>query len=427
LIGKREGMARAMIAFFYAISIRHRKPILIYNSGYNWDDALVELYHGGMSPVCRLTDDDMDRSSPAIRNYSAEAYTVCTSDSGMQEFGQILGIDVSSMFFDRASRIIGNSFGESIHAYTIGRVMIRAKKIRCLLISVRERSLGHAIVQAAHDERIPVVSWQHGGAGYCYHPIMPFIEFIGSDWHFVFGEGVAESYRETVERLGMKNSPVFVGMGSGSLDAFHRTMQKTSLKPEAKPVVYITTAYLQNWYTIPHPHDPSDCDEHLWQVQRQILDLAQQYPQKQFIIKFPASQRNFEPVLSYIRNNGINNIRVVIAEKTVQELTGMADFVIMDSISTAILQVLTSDLPVFAYSGLSENDPCVITQLKKRAYTSDDPKEFIVYLEEYLQTRQVSGYPADIKNQDFLKLFGTDICRHNSAEMAVKKLREIIH
>jgi hypothetical protein len=427
LIGKRDGAVRAAAAFFYSLASRHRKPVLIYNSGYNWDDALAELYRAGLSPVYRVTDEDLDRAPPAILDYAEEARTICSSHPAMREFGAILGIDVSSLFFERASRIIGNSYGESIHAYHIARAMIHRKKIRCLLHSVRERPFGHAIVQAARDEGIPVVSWQHGGAGYCYHPVMPFIEFIGSDWHFVFGEGVAESYKTTVERLGLKTSPVFVDVGSSSLDAFHRTAKKSPVKPTDRPVVYITTAYLQNWYTIPHPHDPSDCDEHLWQVQRQILDLAKIHPEKQFIMKFHSSQRNFEPVLSYIRNKGINNIKIIIAEKTVQELTGIADFVILDAISTAVLQVLTSDVPVFVYSGLSENDPGVIAQLKKRACTSDHPGEFTAYLEEYLQTRQVSGCPAEITNHDFLKLYGTDIHRHNSAEMAAKKLREIIH
>ena len=427
LIGKREGAVRAATAFFSSLTRRHRRPVLIYNSGYNWDDALVELYGAGLSPVYRVRDEDLDRTPPAIPDYSGEARRVCSSHPAMGEFRAILGIDVSSLFFGRASRIIGDSFGESIHAYRSARAMIRRRTIRCLLHSVRERPSGHAIIQAAHDEGIPAVSWQHGGAGYCYHPIMPFIEFIGSDRHFVFGEGVAESYRTTVEKLGLKTSPVFVDTGSASLDAFHRSVKRSPARPAGGPVVYITTAYLQNWYTIPHPHDPSDCDEHLWQVQRRILDLAKIHPDKRFVIKFHSSQRNFEPVLSYIRDNGIDNIEIIIAEKTVQELTGMADFVILDAISTAVLQVLTSDVPVFVYSALSENDPGVIAELKKRAYTSGHPEEFIAYLEEYLQTRQVPGYPADVTNHDFLKLYGTDIHRLDSAETAAKKLREIIH
>jgi phosphatidate phosphatase APP1 len=66
-------------------------------------------------------------------------------------------------------------------------------------------------------------------------------------------------------------------------------------------------------------------------------------------------------------------------------------------------------------------------QLKKRAYVSNNPREFIDYIEEYIKTRNVSEYPVDLTNNSFMVQYGTDIHTHNSAEKAVKKLIEIIH
>ena len=427
LIGKREGFVLAAAALYYYITCWHRKPVLIYNSGYNWDDTLFELYRAGVCPIFRLSDEDIDRTYSNVQNYHEVVQKVCCSHPAMREFEQIFDIDVSSFFFDRASRIIGDSFGESIHSYLMTREMISQKKIRCLLHSARDRPRGHAIIKAAHDEGIPVVSWQHGGAGYYYHPIMPYIEFIDSDLHFVFGKGVAESYRTTIAKLGLKNTPVFVEVGSSSLDTFHMNSKKLSIKPANKSVVYITTAYLQNLYTIPHPYDPSDYDEHLWQIQMLILDLARKNPEKSFIMKFNSSQKNLEPVISYVNNNGIKNIKIVTSEMSIWELIEIADIVIFDLISTAILQVLTSETQVFAYSGLSDYDPGIVMQLKKRAYVSNNPREFIDYIEEYIKTRNVSEYPVDLTNNSFMVQYGTDIHTHNSAEKAVKKLIEIIH
>ena len=153
-----------------------------------WSNSIV-----GMVPVYRIRDETFSKAISKDNNYQEAVRNVCTVHNGMREFDQILGIEVSAFFFERLSQIIGGSIQESIAAYPLARENIRRKKIRCLLHSTRERAIGHAIVQAAHDERIPVVSWQHGGAGYCYHPMMPFIEFINSDWHFVFGVAVSQS------------------------------------------------------------------------------------------------------------------------------------------------------------------------------------------------------------------------------------------
>lgn len=426
LIGKREGIGSAAVALFYYITHLHRTPVLIYNSGYNWDDTILELYHRGMCPAYRLTDEIIDQSDTAVRNYYDEVYKVCSVHPDLKEFEEILGIEVSSIFFDRVSRIIGEAFGKSMYTYDLTREIIQQKKIRGLLHSVRSRPMGHAIVQAARDEHIPVVSWQHGGAGYCYNPIMPFIEFINSDWHFVFGRGVEENYRLTVERLGLEKNPCFIAVGSSSLDAFRRNTERLRRKNKGETIVYITSAYLQNLYTIPHPFDPSDFDEHLWQIQREILNLAGKNPGKNFIMKFHPSQKNLSPVNDYIGDKGIKNVKIITSEMTVQELTGIADIVIMDLISTAILQVLTTDVPVFVYSELLENDPGIIRALKKRVYVSDKMEDFVMHIGEYLQNRRVSGYPVDFTNDDFLRDYGADIHANNSAEKAVKKLAEIM-
>jgi hypothetical protein len=426
LIGKREGLGSVAVALYYYITCWHRKPVLIYNSGYNWDDSLLELYRGGMVPVFRIRDETFAKAISSDNIYWGDVRKICNENTGMREFDQVLGIDVSTFFFERLSLIIGRSIQESIVVYPLARKIIYDKKIRCLLHSVRERAIGHAIVQAAHDSGIPVVSWQHGGAGYCYHPMMPFIEFINSDWHFVFGVDVAVSYQTTSEKIGLENIPMFVPVGSSSLDTFHRKEKTMKGIHENKRVVYISTAYLRNIYIMSQPYDPVQWDEHLWEVQKQILNLAKENPQREFIIKLHPSHKNKEPLLSYVNDNQIINVRIITSELTIRDLTDSADLMFFDLISTGILQVLTSDLPIFVYTGLHQIDDEVILHLKNRTYVYDNIEKVKTHIDEYLNLKDMTQISADNLNRDFLKKFGTDIHTHDSAYLAITNLKEII-
>jgi hypothetical protein len=426
LINQRVGFVSAITALCYDVFSRHRKPVLIYNSGYNWDDSLVELYRAGMVPVHRISDETFDKVIPMDTIYQEEVRKVCNIHPGIREFDQILGIEVSAFFFERFSHIIGRSIQESFVVYPLACKLIHKKKIRGLLHSVRERAIGHAIIQAAHDEGIPVISWQHGGAGYCYHPMMPFIEFINSDRHFVFGEGVARSYSSTSIRIRLEKIPIFVPVGSSSLDTFYRSGRKTAIKQANKPVVYISTAYLRNIYTLSQPFDPIEWDEHLWNIQKQIIDLAKKNPEKEFIIKLHPMHRDKEPLLSYVKDKEIKNVRIITSEMTVRELTNIADLVIFDLISTGILQVLTSDLPVFIYTGLYGIDPDMIRQLKKRAYVNDNIENFLANIDEYIKTKRVMHSSVDNRDMDFLSQYGTYKNRYQSAFEAVTRLEKIL-
>jgi len=429
LIVKRAGIGLATMALSHHLFSMDRRPVLIYNSGYNWDDSLAELYRAGMVPVYRIRDENFDKtikSAEKFDNYREEVCSIFAAHRGMREFDQFLGIDISSFFFERLSQIITRSMQESIIVYPHAREMIRREKIRCLLISVRERAIGHAIVQAAHDEGIPVVSWQHGGAGYCYNPMMPFIEFINSDWHFVFGDNVAASYRSTSEKIGLKREPVFVPMGSSSLDYFRKSEKKLLISRTDKPIVYITTHYLKNIYFISQPYYPAEWDEHLWDIQKQLLDLAKKTPEKQFIIKLHPAHKDKEPLSKYVTDHGITNVEIITSEKTIRELADGAEAMVFDLISTGVLQDLTSDLPVFVYSGLHEIDEEMVLQLKKRAYVYENSQELISALDEYIRTRKVIDYTIDTANSDFIIGYGTDITNNGSTDKVIKKINKIL-
>jgi hypothetical protein len=426
LIAKRRGIWLAGSALYYYVFCLCRKPILIYESGYNWDDSLVELYRGGFVPVHRIKDESFAKAISTGKSYREEVLKICREHAGMREFDQILGIDVSGFFFERLSKMVGGSVQESVAVYPIALRILIGKKIRCLLHSVRERAIGNVIIQAAHDAGIPVVSWQHGGAGYCYHPLMPFIEFINSDWHFVFGEGVAESYRSTSEQIGLKRVPAFIPVGSSSIDAFHPNGKETLVTSPGRPVVYISSLYQAHNYIISQPFDPVNWDEQFWDIQKQVINLAKKHPEKEFIIKLHASHEDREPLLQYVTDLGIKNVKIITSEMTVRELIDSADIVLFDLVSTGILQAFTTNLPVFIYTGLYSLDEKSLLLLKRRAYIIEDSVDFSSTVDEYLRTRHVTGKSADPSDRNFMVKYGTDINAYQSAERAVETLTDIL-
>jgi hypothetical protein len=426
LIWKREGAGAAIRSFFYSLMPQLHTPVLIYNSGYNWDDSLIEFYRQGLYPIYRITDESVDSACSPFPDYGNEVRRLCTQNPAMREYDCILGIAVAEFFYKRLSQIIGASIAESIASYQTARTMIQRKKIRCLLHSTRERAIGYAIIQASIDAKIPVVSWQHGGGGYAYWPMIPFIEFINSDWHFVFSEKVADIYLKTSDIVGLKKNPVFYPVGSSSLDYLSRKKKKSKEMSGKKPIVYITTAYHQNIFMISQPFDPIDLDDHLWTIQKRMMDLAKAFPDKEFIIKLHPTHIDKEPLKSYAHDHKIKNLQIICSEISVQKLTDIADMVIFDHITTGILQVLTSGVPVFAYTGLYSLNPDSDLKLKKRAYVYKNPDELIKNVEEYIRTGNVAGTTVDRTNNDFLAAHGTDIKTKNSGRRAVAKIKELV-
>jgi len=430
IIFKREGLVATGDTFVKSLSLSHKKPILIYNSGYNWDDSLDELYQQGMYPVYRITDESVDEAYIETPGYYNQIIEMCGSHQQLREFDDILGVDVSKFFFHRFAQIVETSIKESILSYRFARDLIQKKKIQCLLLSTRERAMSYAIIQAARDSGIPVVSWQHGGGGYTVWPMIPYIEFYGSDVHFVFSEKVARNYLESSEKVGLSKTPVFFPVGSSSLDNFHKKTMSASQKEKSpgmrKSIVYVTTHYEKNFIFISHPFNPIAIDDHLWDLQKRILNLAKATPEHDFIIKLHSAHTDKEPLKSYINDKNINNVQIISSEKSIPEIIFEADIIVIDHITTGILQILTSNLPIFVYNGISCIDKEAIASLKKRTYVYNDIDTLITDLLRYIPDCNILDPSVNHSDTDFILKYGTDICRHNSAEKAVKKVEELI-
>lgn len=422
MIARKRGVRALLPAVLRSITGYSDTPLILYESGYNWDDALPELYRMGFSRIIRVRDSSLGSWLSNMERYREIILDTCRTSSACRELARRGGIDVSPLLFEKIAWIVGRSTAEALAAYPEMVRIIRDRHVGAVLLSVRESAVGHALVQAAHDCGIPVVSWQHGGAGYCYHPLMPFIESIGSDIHLVFGESVARVYRETERRQKTLRSPEFVAVGSSSLDRLRCADTLRPPKPDRKKVVlYVTTSYLHNQYTISAVRDPTVYDEELWAVQKAVIDLARAHPEHAFIVKLHPAHASGEPLKGYAERYRIRNVQFVIQSPTLPELLKKADLLLFDLVSTGILQALQTDLPLFLYRGLSAVDDDLLSSLRKRASISDTVEEYSGIVHRYL-----SGEPPDpavnARDTTFITEFGT--CRGDglSAERAVEVL-----
>ena len=431
LIGKRFGLFAALSSVSHSYLRKGRFPVMIYESGYNWDDALPELYRHGFFPIVRLTDAEIEQK--LLPEHSESLFNkilgLCKENVEFRKNAEWCGIDTSPILLPHLAKIVEYSLERSPVAYKTARDTIRKKNIRSILISIHTAANTFAVVQAAHDSGIPVFSWQHGGGGYNYHPIMPYAEFAGTDYHLVYGPGVAESYRDTTEKMGLFYAGKFVPAGSSSFD---RVNEGKKIPAAAGPnqILYVTTNYYLNFYYISFPAIPLEYDLRLWSVQQKIMDCAKEHPGVNMAIKLHPGHEDRKPLEDYKNDNGISNIRMVVSESSVPEMVETAGMVIIDLVSTSILQILRYNKPLFVYTGNCRIDTAPLGLLKKRAYVYDREEDFIDAITRFIRNDRFpftdDERQVDVDNTEFLESYGTYLNDGRSAERAASFVRNVL-
>ncbi len=297
-IFSRFGLWQSITAIICSFFAYPPKPVMIYGSGYNWDYSLSVFSKAGIHPVFRLLSGtpDSDESTRATQIYT-EILEICKNSVKIRQYTQISGIDASSIIFEKIASIISRSVVACEYEYIRSKKIFEKTRIHCILVSTQAQHSDRAIIQAAHDKGIKVISWQHGGAGFCYHPMMYHAEFFNSDLHLVFGEGVKSSYIKTSAIMGIKNPPRFIAIGSSRLDReseIINTVHKTS--PDSGSIVYITEKFQFNLYYNSTTFDSTEICDHFWVVQKSMLDFTRNHSNRQFVFKFHPADSKGEPV-----------------------------------------------------------------------------------------------------------------------------------
>lgn len=412
---------RGIIEWIKNLNTKKRIPILLYGAGYNWDDCYVELMKGGIGPIYRISYDFVHRN-PIDRDFDNLNFVWggLQNNPDFKKFFVYMDIDFYPIFKDRFEFLVKRiSVTCAIDVHDT-MILIDKKKIKAVVSSTFSSFGANSAAQAAHNSGIPVFTWQHGGYGAMEkHPFAVYTELINTDVNFVFGDGVVESHIQEANRYGTE----MISIGSSSIEYIKNSKSIKKEHSATKVILYATSTYNQNNLSISTP--PPFLDTSFWCTQQAIVDVLGKYDDCSIIIKLhPTELSQLPPLKAYIKDREFNNIKFIHREKTFTELLNMVDIVVIDMPCTTILQALTTEKPIFAYTGHIYYNEHAQRLLSKRAICSQELSEFLFELNRYLSKNL---YEPDVNNTEFLKMYGITSKEGTAGVRVSKELKRIIN
>lgn len=415
---------RGIFDFFkwlkYSISQSEKCAIALMETGYNWDESIIELQAKQIGPIYRIRYDLFQLLNSEKNSINLE--TAWNEIQGSQNFLNFFvydNIDFFPIIKDRIQFLVEKLTTACIITAQDTEELIKERKIKALISSKIVYCLEHSAARVAHNRGIPVITWQHGAYGATHHPIVNYMDLISSDFHFVFGNGVREQYFQPAKLYGTELVPI----GSASLDKLKIRFSKRKHTLNSKKIVlYITSnLYQNNPYISTYP---PFSDNLFWETQKAIIDILGKHNEYSIIMKLHPSSFYKDPeICSYVNDKPFKNFQFIKTEKSTIELLSLADIIVGDFPSTTLLQSLTTTKPVFVYMGHLCFDRKAYQLLENRAVCHEKLEDFVSELDDYLYNEK---YSKDLFNKEFLEMFGTTSEKSLAAERAAKKLRQII-
>jgi len=394
-------------------------PVLLYGSGYNWDDSIVELQAEGIAPVYRISDGFcwVKKSNEMNCHDLDQAWLDLLNNREFKKFFVINGIDIFPLLKERFRYLVKRLTFACMFAVQDTMELITKRNIKAVIASTFSTCVDHSVAQAAHNSGIPVITWQHGGYGAMEnHPLINYFDLISSNVHFIYGDGVGKSYSEAAKIYGTK----LVSIGSASLEYVKKKNIKEKNKIET--IVYVTSSFLQNNLSI--STYPPISDNLFLKTQMRIVDTLASQKKYSIIVKLHPSQNLTTPLQRYVSEKGYKNFHFIRREKTFTDLIPLADVVIIDLPFTTLLQALTTKKPIFAFTGHVYYNKHAQQLLKKRAVCSENLDVFLSNLDAFLKN---NIYNPDVNNTEFLEEYGTTSGKNTASKRAAKELRRIIN
>jgi len=405
-----------------------RIPVVFFREPYNWDDSLGELSAAGIGPVIRMSDRlDYWQSK---RNYNKEypfalkhAWDELKTDTEFRNYFIFFGIDFFPILEARLKILVEDQSLACINAYKEAERIFHDKGIKILVAPQFFTSTGRSVSQSARNNKIPVVTWQHGGYGSAYQLLMKYYELMSSDYHFVFGIGVAERHSEDAKLFGTK----IIEVGSTSLDVLSEKIAsleaKTSKQEGKKKVVlYVTSSICANLSAV--FFYPLFSDNYFWITERSILDTLGRHDEYRVIVKIHPSRHKDPHMIDYAKDRGYTNIEYIKDECSFEELIPAADMIVSDLPSTTLLQALTTTKPLFVYTGHYRMDAVPLRMLNKRAFVSDSLDKFCSIIDDYLSGSR-GNEDIDQNNKEFLKAYGISSQGRGAGKRAATALKQL--
>lgn len=410
---------------------RKDMQVIFFGQGFDWDDCREQIQSVGIDPIFNRIRDNLEywMSGKASDKLDADVlrgtWEGLRTNDKFRKFFIWNNLDFFPVIEERLQFLVERLTPACLNAYEDAAEILKRRKVKAFLAASFDSCTGHSASQAARDSNVPVVTWQHGAYGYMKHPMVNYLDFMSSDFHFVYGDGVLDRYTESAKRFGAR----LISIGSPSLEVLYRMPQPKKarkivrLDPRKKVVVYALTTFYQNTLYISHFPPPSD--NQLWCAQRAVLNVLGKHDDYTVVVKTQPCGTREPPVRSYGKENRFENCHFIKDECTFTDLLPIADLVVLDFPSTPLLQALTTSKPIFVFTGRLCLDAQAKKLLERRVFCYDNPRIMANDLDLYLSESRIDK-KVDLNDKEFLKAYGISSHGVGSGIRAAKMLKKIM-
>ncbi|MFH0861116.1 MAG: hypothetical protein V1921_07935 [Candidatus Altiarchaeota archaeon] len=407
-------------------------PVLIVGNGYDWNVSEDQLQSSGLGPIFRIKNDlqywiNNNLLKPSDYHALGNVLDELESDTEFTRFFLWNDINFFPIVKDRLKFLVLDLAPLCLNVHNTAVKTITKKRIQAVLGRSFSTCIENSISTASQNLGIPVIGWQHGSCGYHEAAMVVYYDVIPPDYLFVYGQGVLKKYEEVAKHY----ATVITAIGSSTLDSLSNLNISKELghypqqKNYKKAILYVTTNILQNNMYV--TWRPPLIDRCLWDTQTSILDLIAKKKDYLSLIKIhPNLMFRETPLRSYADKQGYDNCMFIRTEFLFQELFPVSDIIITDFPSTTLLQALTTTKPIFVYTGHLHIDKEAEDLLKRRAYCYPNLNEFTTALDTFLNDGKLDTH-VDLKNREFLKMYGTHLDDGKSDIRAASALLDIIN
>jgi len=347
-IRRSFGVGAALKLLFYQLS---SKPILLLNSGYCWDYVHEALHKKGYAIWGQI-------------------------NLGMPGEGKL---------------------GDALR-------WLEKKKPRAVIYSINPTKESREFIKAARSKNIPVIGWQHGDVNYTPGEQIARDDLEFADLFLNWGTGSQKNLGAAAMRYNLSAKQVAVG--SSYLDNLKKTLVLPSHRPRdagSLRVTYATSMYYFADRSDIHGMEWSDF--RLYEGQREIIRRLAGIVGEKVVKLHPSLRYRSQELVKYCESFAKKRVSIV-SEPLIRaaEVFANADVIIIDVLSTTLLEALLFDVPVFCLAGQPAVLEDAMRMLEKRAVCSRDPSVLMSKVEEFVRTGK---YGADIGNHEFLEAYGT--------------------
>ncbi len=252
---------------------------------------------------------------------------------------------------------------------------------------------------------IPACSVQHGGMGFYTNPIVEYGDHMGVNYALTFGSGSVEFFKKDLSARDTGRVAEPVAIGNPTLQRLYRKFRKKKApeKGQRKKVLYIPTHLVPDFYCHGLVSYPP-----LWysRLQRRIVRAVKDFPEVELYIKPYPVEPIENPLRTFLRDQGITNVRFLPAFVDMAEFMGNADLLLIDYPSTSLLKMLCTRKPMIVYyhPGYLRFWPKAHELLSRRARVCTQENEFEAAFREYCA---LPAWPEIADPDDsFLMAFG---------------------